>query len=210
MMDSQDMIGGLRGLCLIVTARRAVPFLPETVKNVFRDAVTSLVIPFASDAGAFVGIDSSFLVQTLESMASLSDDEFYTPQAFNLQLSLFSGEPFPSYPFVSEKGAEPTALAKPFLETSRNFLHAAIRLRMQASVNSPLSPFLSQTISFLATIWGPGPAADSMARATVVDVASDVLLSNHDLASRLDDSLMLAQANAVLNALRNVIDIINR
>jgi hypothetical protein len=103
------------------------------------------------------------------------EEEYFTTENLNMQLSLLSGRPIPPYPFLAQARIDTVALARPFLKVAESLLHAAVRVRMQDTTPLGATAFWSEAILFLDCMWGPSFASTAMACAMVVNVASDVL-----------------------------------
>jgi hypothetical protein len=199
-MDTQDMLGGIRGMCLVAVVRRAMgPFSRASAEDIVRVHIREKVTRFADSLHDFTGVDASSVIEAMvDSVTGSEVEEHYAPENINMQLSLLSGHPIPPYPFIAETRIDTVALARPYLDISLSLLHAAVRVRMQGTAPLVATAFWSEAILFLDGMWGPSSASRAMACATVADVVSDVLFYNRDISSRTIDPALLARASAVM------------
>jgi hypothetical protein len=120
-MDTQDMVGGIRGLCLIAVVRRSATGLSrESAEAITLEHISGPVARFEDALGRFAGIEKD----TIREMRTLGMDidgldQFYNYDSVNMQLSLLSGQPIPPYPFISDAGIDAVALARPFLDIEK-------------------------------------------------------------------------------------------
>lgn len=206
-MDSQDLVGYIRGLCLLTIAHRATGGISRgSAERVANDHILEKLVRFADALCEFTGIDRCSVVTVMNPLiASDVGEAFFESHNVNIQLSLLSGRPIPPYPFVSQSGVDSVALARPYLDVSTNLLHAAVRLRMQGTFPLVGVNFWPAAILFLDCMWGPSFTSRFMACATVINVASDVLFYNLDIGTRVSDLAVIARADAVMTELREVI-----
>lgn len=205
-MDTQDLLGGIRGVCLVAIAHRAMgPFSRASAERIAKDRIREKVTRFADALHDFTGIDASSVIDAMnDSVAGGEEDEYFATENLNMQLSLLGGRPIPPYPFLEQARIDTVALARPYLDISETLLHAAVRVRMQGTAPLVATAFWSEAIVFLDCMWGPSFASRAMACATVANVASDVLFGNHDIGSRTSDAALLARASAVMAELGEV------
>lgn len=199
-MDSQDLLGGIRGVCLVAVVRRAMgPFSQATAEDIVKTHICEKVTRFAESVHDFTGVDTESVIDAMNaSFSGGEEDEYFAPENINMQLSLLSGHPIPPYPFIAETCIDTVALARPYLDISLSLLHSAVRVRMQGTAPLVATAFWSEAILFLDGMWGPSSASRAMACATVADVVSDVLFYNRDISSRTSDPALLARASAVM------------
>ncbi len=205
-MDTQDVLGGIRGVCLVAIARRARgTFSRVMAESIVKDHIRDSVTRFADSLHDFTGIDTSSVIEAMDdSVAGGEEEEYFATENLNMQLSLLGGRPIPPYPFLEQARIDTVALARPYLEVAEKLLHAAVRVRMQGTAPLVATAFWSEAILFLDCMWGPSFAARAMACATVANVASDVLFYNRDIGSRTSDHALLARASAVMAELGEV------
>lgn len=205
-MDTHDLLGGIRGVCLVAIAHRAMgTFSRARAESIAKDHIRKNVTRFAESLHDFTGVDTSSVIDAMDdSVAGGEEEEYFATENLNMQLSLLGGRPFPPYPFLGQSRIDTVALARPYLEVAEKLLHAAVRVRMQDTAPLVATAFWSEAILFLDCMWGPSFASRAMACATVANVASDVLFGNHDIGSRTSDPALLARASAVMGELGEV------
>lgn len=202
-MDSQDVCGFLRGLCFVALVR-SVGRCPSPA-----DLAAGL-LDLDGELGAFLpalalftGIEVTTLRACVDEWLH-ADETYLVPENVNLQLGLFAGSGR-SFAFVWRDGADTTSLYRPLLHTARHLVHAAVRVRMQSSV--PLSGaevFWMRLATFLRRAGGADAIASAVAIHTIVDVASDVLLFNSELATRTEEPLLIERSARVFEELRAI------
>jgi hypothetical protein len=200
-MDSQDLRGYLRGVCLIVVVRNrgcsvGRADIERTLGGRFLADIDALVGALA----AFTGVSQPFLRGGVLELFQ-ANDEFLLPDNLNLQLGLLSGRPAPIFPFVEEGQVHQLALLRPFLDVARNLVHAAVRLRMQLLPPSPANAFWPAVATFLHRVGGDDELAEAIALSTIADVVSDIIFFNLDAATRTDDPELVARMGRVIEEL---------
>ena len=183
-MDCQDLVGYVRGLCLVAIVHRAKgKFSRVSAECIAKEHIFGKLARFADALHGFAGIDASLVVDVMNALvANGADETYFEIENVNIQLSLLSGQPIPPYPFVEETHVDAVALLRPYLDVSTNLLHAAVRLRMQSVVSlSSAREFWPEAMLFLDCMWGASVASSAIARTTVASVASDVLFYNVDI-----------------------------
>ena len=206
-MDTQDMLGGIRGTCLVAVVRRAMgPFSRASAEDIVEAHISEKVTRFADSLHDFTGVDTSDVIDAMNASVAggEGEEEYFAPENINMQLSLLSGHPLPAYPFIAQTRIDAVALARPYLDISLHLLHAAVRVRMQGTAPLVATAFWSEAILFLDGMWGSSFASKTMACATVINVTSDVLFGNHDIGSRTSDPVLLARSTAVMVELGEV------
>lgn len=205
-MDIQDVLGGIRGVCLVAIAHRAKgTFSQETAEAIVKDHIRENVARFADSVHGFTGIEKAPVLDAMTASFTGGEEEaYFAPENMNMQLSLLSGRPAPPYPFIAQSRIDTVALARPYLDVAETLLHAAVRVRMQGTAPLVATTFWSEAVLFLDRMWGPSFASRAMACSTVVNVASDVLFGNHDIGTRTSDPALLARASAVMTELGDV------
>lgn len=204
-MDSQDVRGYLRGLCLVVVVRavRRAPTkadVEDVLVTMFGEDLASIVAGLSS----FTGIEEASLTSAIGELFR-ADEDFLRPENVNLQLGLLAGRPVPTFPFVECGSADPTSLYRPFLDSAYNLVHAAVRTRMQLTALPSMSDtFWKELAGFLRRVGGGDEIASAIALSTIVNVVSDVLFFNSDASTRAKDPEVAATIARVLEELRAV------
>lgn len=197
-MDSQDLRGYLRGLCLVVVVQvtgRAPG--PEDIQRVLSGRHRSAFKAIASAIAAYTGAQEDFVGGGVDELLE-ANAEFLGVENLNIQLGLLSARPIPVFPFVSSSSVDQLALLRPLLDVSRNLVHAAVRLRMQSSSATQAEPFWCAIAQFLQLAGGDNDVSRALAIATIANVVSDVLFFNADAAARTDDPVLAARIRHVL------------
>ena len=202
-MDSRDLIGFLRGACLVGVVRH-VSRSPQRddVSAGLAGVVGNAVCEFAAPLAKYTSVDRESIEASPRELLEEGAGDFYEVDNINLQLGLLSRKPMPIYPFVSADAVDSVVLMRPFLDVSKNLLHAAVRLRMQTTPTSPQGDFWEQADLFLRRCWGGDPPA-GLFRCVGADVASDIIFHNHDIFHR-SDAEQAARARTVFDELRAV------
>ena len=201
-MDSRDLIGFLRGACLVGVVRH-VSRSPQRddVSAGLAGVVGNAVCEFAAPLAKYTSVDRESIEASPRELLEEGAGHFYEVDNINLQLGLLSRKPMPIYPFVSADAVDSVVLMRPFLDVSKNLLHAAVRLgcrqhqphRKETSGNKP--------ISSSGGVGGDPPAG--LFRCVGADVASDIIFHNHDIFHR-SDAEQAARARTVFDELRAV------
>lgn len=203
-MDSQDLHGQLRGLCLVTSIRWiGGPIKSADLREVLGKRFGVEIEHFTAAAAAFSGIDVEELRSAVEELYT-ADDTYLQLENMNTQLGLLSGHPVPAFPFVEQNRVRDTALLRPFLDSSRNMIHSAVRLRMQTFSAAPAEAFWPAALRFLQRMGGDGPMARAIALSTIIDVASDIIFFNTDAPNRAEDPALAHQIGHVLDELTAV------
>lgn len=184
--DARDLVGFVRGACLIAVVRQ-VSRSPrrDDVRQGLSGALGAAVCEFAGPLAAYTSVDRESIEESPRELLEEGVEEFYEVQNINMQLGLLSRKPIPIYPFVTTTAVDSVVLMRPFLDVSKNLLHAAVRLRMQTKIPSPQTEFWEQAHLFLRRCWG-GDLPAGLFRCISSDVASDIIFHNHDIANRSD------------------------
>ena len=136
-MDTQDLRGHLRGLCLVTVVRCVRgPVKHPDLQDVLHRRLGNEIARFTEAAAAFSGVEVAILQTAVEELYA-ADDEFLRPENLNMQLGLLSRHPFPVFPFITEGGLDGVALLRTVLDVSKNLIHSTVRLRMQIRKRSP-------------------------------------------------------------------------
>lgn len=200
-MDSQDLRGYLRGLCLVVVVRVTDRALrKEDIQSVLGGKFGSELKAVAGAIADFTGIEEGFVTGGVEELFQ-ANEEFLQLENLNMQLGLLSSRPVPTFPFVRSSSVDHVALLRPFLDVARNLVHAAVRLRMQ--LLPPTSPELFWRVMgrFLRRVGGDDDVSGAIAVATIANVVSDVIFFNADAAARTEDPVLAARIGRVLDEL---------
>jgi hypothetical protein len=203
-MDSQDLRGYLRGLCLIIVVRvtdRAIS--KEDIQSVLGQTFSSEIKAASSAIANFTGIEENFVSGGVEDLFQANED-FLKLENLNLQLGLLCGRPVPVFPFVRLSSVNHLALLLPFLIAARNLVHAAVRLRMQLIPPTPPDLFWRAMARFLCRVGGDDEVSAAFAVTTVANVISDVIFFNSDSAGRTEDPILAARISRVLNELATI------
>lgn len=203
-MDLQDLRGYLRGFCLVVVVRET-GHTPESadIKRVLQEEFALEIESCLNALTSFTGLDAAVLGSAIDELFH-ADDEFLLPDNVNLQLGLLSGRAMPCFPFAERDGVDEMALHRPFLDTARNLIHAAVRIRMQSPGLSSAHMFWEEIARFLRRMGGDNDLAAAIALSTVANVISDVLFFNSDAADRTEDRMLAETISHVLTELRTV------
>jgi hypothetical protein len=188
-MDFYDLLGCLRGCCLVAAVRHLHrPPAPGECEEILRNHLGVEVARFSTELAVYAGVQSSRLVEAVDEIC-VAPDEFFDHENLNLQISVLAGGQSPSlYEFITDSSVNHVALLRPFLEVSRKLVHAAIRVRMQTFAVAPPEPFWPAVVRFLAHAGGGGPTARAIAVTTALDMVSDVVLFNGDTPDRVADA----------------------
>jgi hypothetical protein len=201
-MDERDLLGFVRGLCLLWIVRRADgPVTPEQIRRLFEERLSEELALLAKGLRSYCDVEEGDVIAVGEEILDATPESLAVPH-LNLQLGLLSRRPLPEYPFVTEAGVDALGLTRPFLDTARNLVHAAVRLRMQRPAGDRPDEFSPRVTRFLRGVWGDNAAAEALASASVVNAVSDLLFHNADLETRTADRELLERAHRVMEELR--------
>jgi hypothetical protein len=197
-MDLQDLRGALRGICLITVARTTggaftAGDIERALRGTFAPDLAAAVVALSSYAGVDEGMLTSVVPELLR-----ADDEFLKADNINLQLGLLAGQPLPIFSFMKTGETNLVALVLPFIETARNLVHAAVRLRMQSLPVTDPAPFWPAIVRFLERMGGGDDMAHAIALSTVAGMISDVIFFNAGAPGRTNDPVLAAGIERVL------------
>lgn len=203
-MEAQDLRGYLRGLCLVVVVRTTGRELRRAdIEKVLHEDFALDVCSLLAAIASFTGVGEGILTSAVEELFG-ADDSFLETENINLQLGLLCGRPVPIFPFVKDNAVNQVALLRPFLDTARNLLHVAVRLRMQSPPLGSPSGFWRTAAEFLRRVGGDDDVAAGIALGTIANVVSDVLLFNSDAPERTADRALATSIARVLEELRTI------
>lgn len=204
-MDENDLLGFIRGACLVAVVRQ-VSRSPqrEDVDVALSGNIGESVRAFAPLLSGYTSVDCGSIEAAPRELLAEGSSDFYEIENINMQLGLLSRKPIPVYPFVSKTRVDSVVLMRPFLDVSKNLLHAAVRLRIEAASSTPQGDFWNHAEAFIRRCWGGDPPS-GLFRCVGIDVASDIVFHNHDIADRSDRE-QAARAAAVFNELRQAWD----
>jgi hypothetical protein len=203
-VDSQDLRGYLRGICL-VAAVRVIDMDPT--RGSFARALSGLLGDdtqlFLRKLSLFSGVDASSLRGAIDELYE-ADDEYLQADNINLQLGLLSGRPVPIFPFVRSNQVRQAALWRPFLESARNLAHAAVRLRMQQGIEERVDGYWPCLSSFLGRVGGNSELSYAISVATISDVVSDIIFYNSSISTRTENAVVVQGSNRVISELESL------